>query len=156
MNIMALTPHHTVDAAPMLLHTVISLALESLDDGRNVTDINMVLGVSTTADDGRNAVRYVLSYQPLNAILCFGATAQSFGLATNVTAVRKPIAVQFRSQLLPVTVVCLPAALSDVWRSTETMFAAAAAIKPLLARSNDDIELLDIETMAFTDPRDLN
>lgn len=142
-DLIALTPQHTAPHAPHVIYQVVTMALESIGDGRDISDLNMVLGVSGDVAQGEAVVRHIMGYTPLDGIVCFGATYKSVGLPDD-SALLVPIDVRFHRQLRPVKVVRLPAIYSGEWQHTSTVFKAAEAVKALLTVKDPtkDIDLI--------------
>lgn len=130
VTLFALTPMHTAGYAPLVMHTVLSFALGSLDDGRCMTDLDMAMGLSIDVDHGRTTLRSLLSYQHLDSLICFGKTYRSLGYDN--MPMFEMLNVRFREQVKPIRTIALPAVLSSAWDDEVTVRSAAQAVKPLL------------------------
>jgi len=154
-DLIALTPSHTAPHAPSVLYQITDMALDALSDGRDVSDLNMILGISGDVEDGEAVVRHVMGYSNLDAIVCFGATYKSVGLSAD-SELMTPIDVRFSRQLRPVKVVRLPAIYSNEWRNTATVLKAVEAVKAILCSDHKDIDLIQPATVVVPEKGALN
>ena len=129
-TIVFLAPVHTVPIAPAAIYLTLTHALDQLDDGREITDLNVVGAISVDAQSGLESLLTLVQSQRIDGIIAFGKACASLGLPD--MGMLESTTVHLRQQVDPIRCVRLPSPISRWWADEDAPRHAGAAIKSLL------------------------
>lgn len=129
-TIVFLTPAHTAPLAPAAIYLTLVHALDQLDDGREITDFNIVGAVSVDVQSGLESLLTMVQFQRIDGIITFGKTCASLGLPD--MTMLEPTTVHLRHQVDSIRCVRLPSPISRWWADEDSPHRAGAAVKSLL------------------------